>query len=213
MSEPPDEVRVLIRAVAEAGIAIQPTARVILGERDTFDWSLVNHPRFADVTPPTIVTWLDTEEGRWARRDLVALYDRLLPDSKHGPSEYLDAMNERVQKMLALYREMDVRVIFGSDTPAADGVGNTPGLNGYLEILAWADAGFAPEEILHALTLGNARALGLDGEVGSVEVGKRADLLVLARDPREDIRAVDSIELVIVRGEVQARDELSARSR
>ena len=48
-------------------------------------------------------------------------------------------------------------------------------------------------------------------EVG--EAGKRADLLVLERDPRENAEALDSIALVIVGGEIHAREELSARPR
>ena len=213
VSEPTDEVRATIRAAAAAATAIQPTARVILGESDTFDWSLLAHPRFADAVSPDVMAWLETDEGRWSQRELAALYERLLPDPSREPSDYLEAMNARVRGMLALYRETGAHVIFGSDTPAAEGVGNTPGLNGQLEMLAWEQAGFTPLEVLRALTLDNARAFGLEGELGSVEVGKLADLLLLERDPTEGVDAFDSIDIVIVGGERYARSDLSARTR
>ncbi|MCA9556742.1 MAG: amidohydrolase family protein, partial [Myxococcales bacterium] len=41
------------------------------------------------------------------------------------------------------------------------------------------------DEALHAVTLGPAATLGLDGEIGSIAVGKRADFAVLAQDPRD----------------------------
>lgn len=209
VSKPPAEVRRLLALLAQATIAVQPTARVVLGESETLEWQL--HPRLADVTPPEILQWLATQEGRWSQRALIELYEKNLHDQEHAPHEYSAALNQRVRAMLALYRESDVHVIFGSDTPAAEGPGNAPGLNGALEIHAWAEAGFTPNEILSALTLDNARAFGLAGEIGSLEVGKRADILVLKQDPRESAEAFDSIELVLVGGRLIPRAELSAR--
>ncbi|NIM51059.1 MAG: amidohydrolase family protein [Gemmatimonadales bacterium] len=49
-------------------------------------------------------------------------------------------------------------------------------------------------------TLNGAKYLGLDGELGSIEEGKLADLAVLARNPLDDIRNTESVELVMVNG-------------
>ena len=55
---------------------------------------------------------------------------------------------------------------------------------------------------LHTATLVNARIAGIDGETGSVEVGKSADLLVTRGDPLEDLTALRSPEMVVMRGKV-----------
>lgn len=207
---PPPEVVKTVRELARRKIAVQPTARVLYGEQDTYTADLLGEPRLADVVPPTLLTWLATDEGRWAQRDTQALYKRVNPDPGVPVERYFDATAERVRRMLSLYRKSGVRLLFGSDTPASDGTGNPPGLNGYLEIRAWAEAGIPPGEILRALTLDNARALGLEKEIGTVEVGKRADLLVLGQDPSRTVDAYDSILVVFVNGKQIARNTLSA---
>jgi cytosine/adenosine deaminase-related metal-dependent hydrolase len=72
----------------------------------------------------------------------------------------------------------------------------------------WADAGAPLGLILRAATLGNASALGLSRDLGSIEVGKRADLLLLARNPLASVTAYDSIEMIFLNGEPIARESL-----
>jgi imidazolonepropionase-like amidohydrolase len=70
------------------------------------------------------------------------------------------------------------------------------------------EAGVPLPLILRAATLDNAAALGLAHELGSIEVGKRADLLILNRNPLENISAYDSIETRILNGNPIAREAL-----
>ena len=98
--------------------------------------------------------------------------------------------------------------MFGSDTPAGDGFGNPPGLNGRLEMQAWADARAPLPLILRAATLDNANALGLSRELGSIEVGKRADLLLLRQNPLANVSAYDSIEMIFLDGKPLPRETL-----
>jgi imidazolonepropionase-like amidohydrolase len=115
---------------------------------------------------------------------------------------------ERTHATLTLMLQEHVPLLFGSDTPGVDGFGNPPGLNGRLEMQDWADTGAPPALILRAATLDNASALGLARELGSIEPGKRADLLLLREDPLQSVAAYDSIETVILNGEPLARDTL-----
>ena len=101
-----------------------------------------------------------------------------------------------------------VPLIFGSDTPSGEGVGNPPGLNGRLELQQWAEAGIPLSRILRAATLDNAEAFGLGRELGSIEVGKRADLVLLAENPLESLAAYDSIDTVFLNGEPITRARL-----
>src|SRR5690606_39913941 len=68
-------------------------------------------------------------------------------------------------------------------------------------------------EIFDALTRRTAEAFGLDAEIGTVAVGKRADLLLLDRDPTIDPTAYDAIHTVIVDVRPIRRETLSAKDR
>jgi imidazolonepropionase-like amidohydrolase len=73
-----------------------------------------------------------------------------------------------------------------------------------LEVLVrWA--GFSAMNALQMATAEAARALGLDAEIGTVETGKRADIILLADDPLQDIRALRQPELVFRGGRLVAR--------
>ena len=62
--------------------------------------------------------------------------------------------------------------------------------------LIWVSKSFA----LYTATLRNAEILGLDKQIGSVEVGKKADLLVVNDDPLKDLHALGKAKLVMVDG-------------
>jgi imidazolonepropionase-like amidohydrolase len=73
-----------------------------------------------------------------------------------------------------------------------------------VEILVrWA--GFSPMDALQMATAEAARALRFDAEIGTVEAGKRDDLVLLADDPLRDIRALRRPEMVFRDGRLVAR--------
>ncbi len=62
---------------------------------------------------------------------------------------------------------------------------------GYVEELELLqETGFHPLEVIQAATLSGAEALGMDGEIGSVEPGKRADLVVVGENPLENFKVL-----------------------
>jgi len=66
--------------------------------------------------------------------------------------------------------------------------------------------------LFRALTIDNACAIGLEGEVGSIEPGKTANLLLLGGNPLKSVKAYDTIETVFLHGRPIARETLSARA-
>jgi imidazolonepropionase-like amidohydrolase/Tol biopolymer transport system component len=80
--------------------------------------------------------------------------------------------------------------------------GQLQGLGAHWELWMLQQGGMTPMEALRAATIDGARYLGLDADLGSVEKGKLADLVVLDRNPLENIRHSESIHLVVLNGRV-----------
>lgn len=78
--------------------------------------------------------------------------------------------------------------------------GEIPGLGFHWEMEAHVMGGWTPAEALRAATLGSAEAIGREADLGSVEPGKIADLVVLDRNPLTDIRNTLSISAVMQAG-------------
>ncbi|MBM4185173.1 MAG: amidohydrolase family protein [Gemmatimonadetes bacterium] len=86
--------------------------------------------------------------------------------------------------------------------------GQLQGLGYHWEMWMLASGGMSNHEVLRAATLFGANGIGLEKSLGSLEPGKLADLLVLARNPLDDIRNSTSIEHVMVNGRLRDADTL-----
>jgi imidazolonepropionase-like amidohydrolase len=89
------------------------------------------------------------------------------------------------------------------------GHGELPGLGTHWEVWALATGGLSNYEVLRAATLSGAEAIGYAQDLGSIEVGKLADLIVLAKDPLEDIHNTNTIRYVMKNGELFEGDTLN----
>ncbi len=83
---------------------------------------------------------------------------------------------------------------------ALGGHGEMQGLQNHWELRLLTEGGMTTHEALRVGTINSARAIGLDADLGSLEVGKLADLVVLDRNPLADIRATTSVSLVLRNG-------------
>jgi hypothetical protein len=77
------------------------------------------------------------------------------------------------------------------------------GLGLWHEMELLGAAGVAPLKILQAATINQAEFVHQDNNLGAVEKGKLADILILARNPLQDIKNIRSLETVIQHGKVQ----------
>ena len=82
------------------------------------------------------------------------------------------------------------------------------GFGAHRELLALSRAGIPAAAVFRIATLNGARAMGLADEIGSIEVGKAADLFVITGDPLADVRAARDVQLVVARGRLYRADEL-----
>jgi imidazolonepropionase-like amidohydrolase len=78
--------------------------------------------------------------------------------------------------------------------------GQLQGLGAHWELWMLQQGGMTNLEAIRSATISGAQALGLDQDLGSIEKGKLADLIVLDRNPLENIRHTESIAMVMVNG-------------
>jgi imidazolonepropionase-like amidohydrolase len=68
------------------------------------------------------------------------------------------------------------------------------------EIELLVESGFTPIQAIKICTLNGARYLGRDREIGTIEAGKQADLVLLSGDPEQDISQLRHMEIVFKHG-------------
>jgi Tol biopolymer transport system component len=89
------------------------------------------------------------------------------------------------------------------------GHGQMQGIQCHWEMWALQSGGLSNHEVLRAATLHGAQAIGYDQDLGSIEVGKLADLVILNKDPLENIRNTTAIRYVMKNGEIFEGDSMN----
>jgi imidazolonepropionase-like amidohydrolase len=120
------------------------------------------------------------------------IYEIITKESQH---QYLWPKVLQLTKMLY---DNGVTILSGSDIPNFDLV---PGASLHHELELLVEAGISPLEIIKIATRNGAHALGIEEEVGTVEAGKQADMIILSDNPLDDINNTRKIEAVISDGQ------------
>ena len=105
--------------------------------------------------------------------------------------------------------EAGVIVAAGTD---AGNIGTLHGPTLFREFQLMEEAGMSPMDILTSATLHGAKVMGREAELGSIEEGKLADMVVLSSDPRSDVSHFSSIDKVIKGGTVYEPDQIISKS-
>ena len=98
--------------------------------------------------------------------------------------------------MLRRAHDGGVTIAFGTDTGVSKHGENAK------EFPLMVEAGFSPEEAIRAATVTASRHLELGAEIGTLEVGKSADIIAVTGDPLKDINELLDVDFVMARGEV-----------
>jgi imidazolonepropionase-like amidohydrolase len=203
--ELPDEIKRLLDEIVAKRIGYQATIEVLYGLEAYFDPDYLKNPAIRKVVPPALVTWFESPEGKWFGEEVR---EKGVPDSvefqrfEHSPLR-------RVRQVVAYLAAKNANFLFGTDTPSAPTYGNLPGLNGYLEMQQLHRAGMSLEQIFRAATISNTREFKLDSQVGTIEPGKIANLVLMKKNPLESVDAYDSISTIWVHGKEVSRESLA----
>jgi len=195
-------------------VGYQPTMQVLYGLRDVVGGSFLSDPQLPRVLPSNLIHWYRSAEGQWFHAEVS---EGMKLPANPSPSQLDQAANEafggvieRSRQATAYVVERHGRILFATDTPSAPTYANPPGLNGWMEMHRLLQAGETPAQIFKSATLTNAQALKLDRDIGTVQVGKRANLLLLQQDPTQTIDAYAGIVKVILNGRVLDPSQLAA---
>lgn len=110
--------------------------------------------------------------------------------TKAPESDFVDVVSARTAHML---KEKGVLVSMGAH-------GQQQGLAAHWELWSFVRGGFTPMEALATATITPARHLGFDQDLGSLEVGKLADMVIMNSNPIDDIGNTDDIDMVMLNG-------------
>ena len=175
-------------------------------------------------------TWqvptLAWERGQWLVDDIdlshdplikyapVAWKNRTWPMFKKDILETMDTdplpvrkrfVQMELEMTLAMFRA-GVPFMAGTDTAA--GIHIFPGFSLHQELALFVEAGLTPMQALQAATLNPAKFLGTTADMGTVEKGKIADLVLLDANPLEDINNTRKIQAVVLAGRYFSRAQL-----
>ncbi len=159
---------------------------------------------------PTLYTYVAQLRGQEARQRILTgpEMEYVSPRNRQRWLAIAEKPADPVQQRvfpLSLQVMRDLLPIQGRFLAGTDSGGGyplmVPGFALHQEIRLLAGAGLSPIQALESATIEPARAMRREQEFGSIEVGKRADLLLLTRDPRLSISDLgEAIQFVVVRG-------------
>lgn len=182
----------MVRTLRERRVSVDPT---LVAYHTKFWWrdSIYQRDPDAALVPEVLENWrvLGMPTRDWTAREF-------------------DRAQAAWPRMLALVRRLHregVQLTAGSDLASPWVI---PGVAFHQELALLESAGISRVEVLRMATRNGAEALGIGHEAGTIEVGKRADFVVLEGDPLADIANTRRILYVVLGGSIYRPDELLA---
>ena len=154
---------------------------------------------------PTLVVTYGGLAGDPYWRQATNIYDHPLLKAHTPPAQLLAEGARRIKAPEDNFVDdesaREARKVAARGIPVAIGAhGQQAGIAPHWELWSFVRGGMTPVEALRAGTIVSAQSLGMARDIGSIEVGKLADLVVLDADPTQDIRNSDKVHRVMLGG-------------
>jgi hypothetical protein len=169
------EAKQAIQFFKEKGTVIDPTVAL---------FELIFHP--ADTPVKTFEPGIEK-----VARELAGPLNNTGVPAANAP--FLRSRLEQYFAIIGALHRAGIPIVAGTDQAV-------PGHSLYREIELYVKSGFTPIEAIQAATIVPARVMRLDKEVGTIETGKRADLIILDANPLEAISNIRTVRSVITAG-------------
>ncbi|MCC9138683.1 DPP IV N-terminal domain-containing protein [Pontibacter silvestris] len=181
----------VIQLLAKSGTNITPTVSLHGGFSAIAlsNPSLFDHPQFKAFFSEELIP------------ELKSRATRTVEGNPHFHSQY-----KNIQNSVKALLEAGARVTPGTDSPHIPN-----GLSLQVELQCWVDGGVSPYEALRAATLWSAEAVGVGADLGTIEAGKLADMVIVEGDPLKNIKDALNVQMVIKNGEVHKIEDLLKR--
>lgn len=229
-----EQRQMVIQAARELGMEVVPeggsffyhNVSMILDGHTTIEHNMPVAPLFKDVldlwknsktayTPTLIVSYAGVSgeyywyqhTNVWENEKLLRFTPRSVIDtrSRHRtmlPEEEYENGHILISKSLKKLMDEGVRVNMGAH-------GQIQGIGVHWEIWMMQQGGMSNQQALQTATINPAVSLGFDKWIGSLETGKLADLVVMDKNPLENIRNTESIRYTMVNGRLYDADQMS----
>jgi len=143
----------------------------------------------------------------WEKKRVLQFMPRSIVDarSRHRtmiPDEEFENGHILVSKSCKKLTDAGVKVNLGSH-------GQLQGLGAHWELWMLSQGGMSNMQVLHAGTMNGASYLGMDKEIGSLEKGKLADLIILDKNPLEDIHNTETISYTMINGRLYDAENMN----
>ena len=157
------------------------------------------------VSDPTLMAFEGMFTGEAGKVDpsLAAVADRLPPQVQRGLySGGLNPPADQVQRYKDSYRTMQnlVKALYDAGVNIVAGTDAMAGFSLHRELELYVDSGIPAPDALRIATLGAARVMKRDGELGSIAPGKLADLILVDGDPASRISDIRKVSLTVKDG-------------
>lgn len=163
---------------------------------------------------PTLIVCYGTQSGEnfwydrtevWKNQHLLSFTPQSIVDARsrrRTTAEYGDYGHIEVSKYVKQINDGGTKVNLGAH-------GQLQGLGAHWELWMLAQGGMTPMQAIRCATINGASYLGMDKEIGSLEIGKLADIVVLNENPLDDIRNSDKIKYVMANGRLYDAESMN----
>ena len=194
-----EELQAIVQEAGAAGIPVAAHAHGDAGGRDAVAAGVRSIEHGTYLSRETLRMMRDS--GTFLVPTIAIVRDLTIPGGDYD-NAVLNVrgrhMLPRVREMARMAHEMGVKIAAATDT----GYGPESTTTLAHELLELVGIGMTPLEALQAATVVSAELLGVSGRTGWIQAGLEADLIVLERDPLEDISVVQDVLMVVSDGEV-----------
>jgi len=208
----PDYRAGVVKEIASSGVFWDPTliiySMIPIYVSDESFAALADDPRLAYLPENIRRESLDKEKNEY-RAGLVPVFSKFLL-SVDDHSSVHDHFERNMNLLLTLIKELHdagVPLLVGSDAFGA----LVPGFAQHQEMELFVKAGLTPYEALRAATVNAAKYLGEYAHAGTIEVGKRADFILLGANPLSSIQNAADVRGVFTHGKWYSAEDLKMR--